>query len=183
MTAVTTPTPVAPPLPEEQRNATVAVYGDLKHAEDAVRALEHADFDMSRLSIVASGLTSERHVIGFESHAQRAERWARWGGLWGVLFGALLFIPGIGQVAVGGYVLYLLMTGAVGAGAGFLTAALSSVGVPDDAIIRYESALRIDKQLLIVHGTQAEIERAHELLSATNAESVEAHLGEPQPVA
>lgn len=164
-------------LPDAERNATVAVYGDIDHAEDAVRALEHAGFEMGQLSIVARGLHEERHVIGFDSTGVREARWARWGSLWGVLFGALVFLPGIGSVAVGGFLLFLLITAAVGAGAGALSAALSSVGIPADAVIRYETELRADKQLLIAHGTHDDVERARALLAATKAESVTVHHG------
>jgi hypothetical protein len=170
-------------LPKEERNATVAVYGDMHHAEDAVRTLEHAGFDMAQLSILARGMSEERHVVGFDTPAVREARWARWGALWGVLFGAFVFVPGIGGVAVGGDLLYLLMTGAMGAGAGALGAAFSTVGIPGDAVIRYETALRADKQILIVHGAAATIEHARELLSDSGAESVEVHSGDPVPVA
>jgi uncharacterized membrane protein len=170
-------------LPEDERNATVALYGDLDDAEDAVRTLERAGFEMAQLSIVARGMSEERHVIGFDTPAVREGRWARWGALWGVLFGAFIFIPGIGQLAVGGYLLYLLATAAIGAGAGALTAALSAVGVPADAVIRYETELRADKQLLVAHGTPASVERARHLLADTNAVSVEVHHGATVPVA
>jgi hypothetical protein len=53
------------------------------------------------------GMNTERHVIGFDTHINREGRWARWGGAWGVLFGAFFSIPGVGHVALGGYVLYL----------------------------------------------------------------------------
>ena len=75
------------------------------------------------------------------------------------------------------------MTTAIGAGAGALTAAFSTVGVPADAVIRYETELRADKQLLIAHGTPADVERARALLADTNAESVEVHHGAAVPVA
>jgi uncharacterized membrane protein len=170
-------------LPKEERNATVAVYDDLDHAEDAVRTLEHAGFEMAQLSIVARGMSEERHVIGFDTPSVREARWARWGALWGVLFGAFVFIPGIGGVALGGYLLYVLMTGALGAGAGALGAAFSTVGIPADAVIRYETALRSDKQILIVHGSAATIERARELLTDSGAESLEVHSGHAVAVA
>jgi uncharacterized membrane protein len=173
-------TQAPPPLPEEERNATVAVYSDLALAEDAVRALEREGFDMSHLSIVAQGMNTERHVIGFDTHTEREGRWARWGGVWGALFGAFFFIPGVGHVAIGGYLLYLLTTGVIGAGVGALSAALSSVGIPDNAVIRYETAIKADKQLLIAHGTLIDVERAREVLVATGAESVEVHTGAAQ---
>jgi uncharacterized membrane protein len=178
-----TDTSVSESLPERQRNATVAVYGDLDQAEEAVRTLERGGFEMAQLSIVARGMNEERHVIGFDTPAVRAGRWARWGGLWGVLFGAFIFLPGVGPVAVGGYLTYLLITAVVGAGFGALTASLSTIGIPADAVIRYETALRADKQLLIAHGTTADVERAREILAETAAESVEVHHGSGVPVA
>jgi len=170
-------------LPEEERNATVAVFGDIDHAEDAVRTLERAGFEMAQLSIVARGMSEERHVIGFDTPPVREGRWARWGALWGVLFGAFIFIPGVGQLAVGGYLLYVLMTAAIGAGAGALTAAFSTVGIPADAVIRYETELHADKQLLIAHGTAADVERARELLAGTKAQSIDVHRHGAVPVA
>ena len=157
-----TGTPTAESLPERQRNATVAVYGDLDQAEEAVRTLEHGGFEMAQLSIVARGMNEERHVIGFDTPAVRA---------------------GVGPVAVGGYLTYLLITAVVGAGFGALTATLSTLGIPADAVIRYETALRADKQILIAHGTTADVERAREILAQTAAESVEVHHGAGVPVA
>jgi hypothetical protein len=170
-------------LAKEEANATVAVYGDMQQAEHGVRTLEHAGFDMAQLSILARGMGEERHVIGFDTPSVREARWARWGGLWGVLFGAFVFIPGIGGIAIGGYLLYILMSGALGAGAGALGAAFSTVGIPGDAVIRYETALRADKQLLIVHGTPETLEKARQALADTGAESVEIHIGGAVPVA
>lgn len=171
-----------PLAPAEQRNAAVAVYGNLVAAEGAVRTLEREGFDMSRLSIVAKGMSTERHVIGYDTHRDREDRWARWGGASGVLFGAFFFIPGVGHVALGGYILYLLTTGAIGAGAGALTAAMSTIGIPDDAVIRYDTAIKADKQVLIAHGTRIDVERAREVLAGTDAESVELHIGDAELV-
>jgi hypothetical protein len=60
---------------------------------------------------------------------------------------------------------------------------IDTVGIPADAVIRYETELRADKQLLIAHGTTADLERARALLADTNAESVEVHRGTGVPVA
>jgi hypothetical protein len=62
---------------EEERNAAVAVHDDLAHAEDGGRARERAGFDMTHLSIIAKGMNTERHVIGFDSHLKREGSWAR----------------------------------------------------------------------------------------------------------
>lgn len=177
----TTPTETARTVPPAQQNATVAVYTDLKHAENGVRALEAAGYDMTQLSIVARGEQTERHVIGFDDHRHREEVWAGWGALWGVLFGAFFVVPGVGTLAFGGWLLYAMIGGAVGAGIGALGGALTSIGIPDDAIIRYVTAVTADKQLVVTHGTPADIEFARRVLAETSAETVESHLGTPAP--
>ena len=164
------------PLPATMRNTAVATYGTQEEAEDAVRALEHGGFNMEQLSILAKGMSTERHVMGFDTAARRIGRWSGFGAVWGALFGAFFFIPGVGHVALGGYVLYLLVTTAIGAGSGALGAALSSLGIPDDAVIRYETAIGADKFLLIAHGTPEDVERAREILAGGSAESVETHV-------
>lgn len=175
--STTTDTPAT--VATAQQNATVAVYGDLQHAEDGVRALESAGYDMTQLSIVARGEQTERHVIGFDDRRHRERAWASWGALWGVLFGAFFFVPGVGNVAFGGWLLFSIIGGALGAGMGAVTAALASLGIPDDAVIRYVTAIKADKQLIVAHGTAADIELAHRILSGGDAETVESHLRTP----
>lgn len=176
---MSTTTETARTVPPAQQNATVAVYADMQHAEDGVRALEAAGFDMTQLSIVARGEQTERHVIGFDDHRHREEAWAGWGALWGVLFGAFFFVPGVGNVAFGGWLLYSILGGALGAGIGAVGGALTSISIPDDAVIRYVTAIKADKQLVVAHGTPADIEFAHRVLAGGDAETVESHLGAP----
>lgn len=167
-----------PAVEPEHGNATVAVFDDLKHAEDAVRELGRQGFDMTHLSIMARGESTERHVIGFDDPGHRERSWASWGGLWGALFASFFFIPGIGNVAFGGYLVYLMVAAAAGAGVGALSGALSTMGVPGEAILRYETALRAEKQVLVASGTEAQVEHARDILGQSRAESVELHLGD-----
>jgi pentapeptide repeat protein len=51
------------------------------------------------------------------------------------------FIPGIGHVAIGGYLLFLLASAGLGAAGG----ALSSVGIPKDGVPKYEADLRANR--------------------------------------
>jgi uncharacterized membrane protein len=55
---------------------------------------------------------------------------------------------------------------AVGGGASALAGALTSLGIPKDSVIRYETALKADKFLLIATGTSSEIEQAHAILAS-----------------
>ncbi len=54
---------------------------------------------------------------------------------------------------------------------------LYSIGLPWDSIIRYEMALKSDQYLVIVLGSQQEVERAHELLMTTDPLDAAINLG------
>jgi hypothetical protein len=45
--------------------------------------------------------------------------------------------------------------------------------IPKDSVLRYETAIRANKFLLIVHGTSEELTRAKDILANTDAASVE----------
>jgi hypothetical protein len=94
---------------------------------------------------------------------------AFWGGLWGLLFGAaFLFVPGLGQVVVAGPLVASIIAGLEGAiavgGLSAIGAALFSIGIPKDSVVRYEVALNANQFLLIAHGTADEVARAREIL-------------------
>jgi uncharacterized membrane protein len=171
-----TSTEQLPELAAEERNTAIGVYATQQDAEQAIRALERDGFDMRKLSVLARGMSEERHVIGTDTAMRRTGRWASWGGLWGVLFGALFWVPAVGHVAVGGYLLWLLTTGVAGTAGGALGGALTSLGIPREGILRYESDLRADKWLLVAHGTPAEIDHARAVLAAGDAERVDTHV-------
>jgi len=83
---------------------------------------------------------------------------AFWGGLWGILFGAAFFwIPGIGPLVVAGPLVSAIVGALEGAvavgGLSALGAGLYSIGIPKDSIIKYESSVKSDKFLLVVHGS------------------------------
>jgi hypothetical protein len=105
---------------------------------------------------------------------------AFWGGLWGLLFGAGLFlIPGLGPVLVAGPILAAVVgaleSALVVGGLSALTAALVSMGIPKEQSIKYEAELKADKYLLIAHGTADEVERARAILVETSPASLETH--------
>jgi hypothetical protein len=163
-------------VPPEERNAVVAVYDSEDALSGAVRHLEDAGYDTGKLSVLGRGMTEERHVVGFDTRARRTGRWAGWGALWGSVFGALLFVPGVGHVAVGGYLLWLATTGALGAAGGALGGLLSSLGIPPDGIPVYEADLKADKFLVIAHGTEGDVEQARKLLEeGSRPERLEVH--------
>jgi alkyl hydroperoxide reductase subunit AhpF len=94
---------------------------------------------------------------------------AFWGGLWGVLLGAAFFvIPGVGPVAIAGHLVGVLVSGLQGAvvvgGLSALGAALGSLGIPKDSVVKYEAAIKADKFLVIAHGTADDVAKAKGIL-------------------
>ena len=159
-------------------SAIIATYDTHQQAEEAVRELDRSGFAMKQLSIVGKGYHSEEHPVGFYTRGDRMKGWGGlglfWGALWGMLLGAAFFwIPGVGPLGVAGPFVHMLVSGAEGAavvgGASVLGAALMSIGVPKDSVIRYESSLRADKYLLIVHGNAGEVEQARQIIERTKA--------------
>ena len=57
-----------------------------------------------------------------------------------------------------------------------LGAALYSIGIPKYSIVRYETALKSDQYLIIVHGSQKEVEQIHEILAAGEPTDAAIHL-------
>jgi len=54
-------------------------------------------------------------------------------------------------------------------------AALYGVDIPKDSVLRYETALKTDKFILIAHGSVGETTRAKEVLKGTKPETLEHH--------
>jgi hypothetical protein len=166
-------------MTNSNNNSIVAIFTQHTEAEQAIKDLQKSGFDMKKLSIVGKGYHSEEHVVGYYNLGDRASAWgstgAFWGWIWGCLFGsALLFIPGIGPVMVGGPVVSWLIgaleTSAIVGGCSVLGAALVNVGIPKDSVLKYETALKVDKFLVVAHGTADEIARAKSILDSYSCE-------------
>ena len=162
----------------------VAIYDSHGQAEDAVHKLAKAGFDMTTISIIGQDYHSEEHVVGYFNVGDRARFFGKlgafWGGLAGVLFGsALMFVPVVGHIVVLGPIAATIAGGLQGAvlGGGFsaLLGALTAIGVPKDSVLRYETALKASKFLVIVHGGAEDIRRAQDVLSAAGSADVQTH--------
>ncbi len=157
-------------------NTAVAVFHSHETAEAAIRDLQKQGFDMKRLSIVGKDYHTEEHVVGYYNTGDRMKCWgsrgAFWGALWGTLFGSAFFVlPGLGPVLMAGPLVAVIVSALEGAavlgGISALGAALISIGIPVDSIVEYEAELKVGKFLVIVHGTDEEVERARNHLDVT----------------
>jgi hypothetical protein len=169
----------------------VALYDQHSQAESAVKSLQRAGFDMRKISIIGKDYETEEHVVGFLNAGDRAwifgKYGAFWGGLLGLLFGsALLFVPVVGHVVILGPLAAMLFNGVQGAvvvgGASALVGALMAIGIPKDSVLRYETALKANQFVLVVHGDSQELARAREVLGSSGMSSFEQH-GAPSETA
>lgn len=88
------------------------------------------------------------------------------GGATGVLLGlGILALPGMGQVALTSAVLFTVLSGGVGTAAGSLFGALVGLGSTEKQIKTCTQQLARGQYLLIVQGTQREINSAKTILS------------------
>jgi hypothetical protein len=168
----------------EDRNMVVAVYKDHDDAEAAVKHLQAAGFDIRKISVVGRDYHTEENVIGYYNAGDRVKLWGKWGafwgGMWGLLLGsAFLAVPGLGFITAAGPIVAWIAAALEGAvvvgGVSALGAALFSAGIPKNSILRYETALKADKFLVIAHGTAADVAKARDLIQTTQAEDFEMH--------
>jgi len=170
----------------QKQLSNVYVYKTHIDAENALRTLSLSGFNMKQLSVVGRGYHTEEHPIGFYTRGDRIRTWGRygifWGAIWGLLFSPAVFVlPGIGVLPMAGPVVAALVGALEGAvlGGGFsaLGSALLELGVHQDSVIKYEVAIKADQFLLMVHGSDEEIQRAHSQL-----EGPKKQLGYDQPI-
>jgi uncharacterized membrane protein len=167
-----------------KNNSIVAIYPSHTVAEAAIKELQQSGFDMKKLSIVGRDEHTDEHVVGYYNAGDRMKYWGKLGafggGFWGLLFGSGFFlIPGIGPLLVAGPLVSWIVGALEGAvvvgGLSAIGAGLYSLGIPKDSILRYETALKTGKYVLIVHGSMDETTRAKEILNRTKPETLEHH--------
>jgi uncharacterized membrane protein len=172
----------------QDKNSVVAVFEDHDRAATAVKELQSAGFSMKQLSIVSKDYHTEEHVVGYYTTGDRVKYWGKagafWGGLWGLLFGTALFVvPGFGPMVVAGplvgWIVAALESAVVVGGLSALGAALVSIGIPKNSVLKYETELKAGRCLLIAHGTADDVARAKGILEGTSATHTEVH----EPVA
>lgn len=157
-------------------DSVVAVFHTHPEAEKAVKELQRAGIDMRSMSIVAKDVHTDEQVVGYYNAGDRMKRWGKtgalWGGFWSLLFGSAFFaIPGIGPLLVAGPLVAWIVGALEGAtvvgGLSALGAGLFSIGIPKDSVLEYETAVKSDKLVLVVHGTATDVAKAKDVLGTT----------------
>lgn len=169
--------------PEKTEEYTVvAVLETHGEAEETVKKLQQSGIDLKKCSIVGKENLTGEHVVGYYYAGDRIAYWGKmgafWGGLWGLLGGSAFFlIPGIGPVLVGGTFVSAIVGALEGAvvvgGLSALGAGFYNIGIPQDSIVDYETAVLNNRFVVIIHGNADEVARAKFILelSAKKEES------------
>jgi hypothetical protein len=168
----------------ETNTSAVGLFQNHQDAESAVKELQKSGYDMKKLSVIGKDYHTEENVVGYYNTGDRMATWGKfglfWGLIWGLLFGSAFFVlPGVGPVMVGGplvsWMIGALETAAVTGGFTALGGALTGIGIPKDSVIRYETALKANKFILVVHGTAEEVAKAKNILIENKAEEAAMH--------
>ena len=166
------------------RNSVVAIFKTHTGAESAVKDLQQEGFELKNLSIVGKDYETDENVVGYYNTGDRMKYWGKlgafWGGFWGLWFGsAFFFVPGVGPLLFAGpivtYIVGALEGAVVVGGLSALGAGLYGMGIPKDSVLKYETAVKSGKYVLIAHGSDVETVHAREIISRTNPEALEAH--------
>jgi hypothetical protein len=158
------------------QNATVAVLDSHRQVEESVQRLRQSGFDLGKLSVVAMDRRAGEQVVAHYGAGGQTRFWGEfgpfWTGMWASLSGwACLVIPDAGPILVagplGGWIVGAIENQVVFGGLSGLGAALYGLGIPKEAVLRCEAAVRMDKLLLVAHGTVDEVGKARETLALT----------------
>jgi len=165
----------------EKNRVLVAVYPDLDKAQSVTKRLVDQDYQMDLISVLGRmrAVGDDNLGIYHLGIGDRVKAWGKqgavWGGLWGLLVGAGLFmISGIGAVAAAGYIVEAIAGGAaVGAGTMAGAAALSQLaiafhraGIPEEKIQALHQAIEDGHYLLMLRGAESEIGKWKEVLAS-----------------
>ena len=166
------------------QESSVAIYNTHTDAEAAVKELQDSGIDVALLSIVGKDHRTGDHVVGYHKTGDRVLKYwvklgAFWGGIWNLVGEAFFWMPGVGPILVGGPLVSSIVSALEGPTANnaldVLESALLTMGIPKSSAISYESALRANKFLLIVHGVNGDASRAKEILKKTEPIELAAH--------
>ena len=166
-----------------QYKRAVGVIADRREVELALNELKEAGFPLHSVSVIARNGTEELKSIDETQLHQPIVTKAKTGlakgavtgGTLGGLYGLFLStIPGIGHVIFAGAVAHTLATtiacGMLGTATGSLTGGLIGLGIDEERAQTYHQQVANGYYLLIIEGTEAEIERAEQILDKYNLE-------------
>lgn len=183
----------------------VGIFADYRTAEKALIELKGIGYGMDHVSIIGqdsehlnqSGQTGDVQVQDIQAdEGNRADDGAKTGavsggavgGLTGLLVGlGTLAIPGVGPIMLAGAAATAIAStvagGAIGAATGSLVGGLVGLGIPEDRANVYNEHLSHGKYLVIIDGTDSDIDRATPILKHHDIHEWDVYTMADQPAA
>ncbi|OWY65061.1 signal transduction histidine kinase LytS [cyanobacterium TDX16] len=168
-----------------QYKRAVGAFSSKSEAEAALNGLRESGFSMERVSVLAKDTDRNEAISGVDvqnrdklkrdrtqaedrgnTEAQEgagigAVTGTALGGIGGLLVGLeALVIPGVGPFLAGGTIAATLAGAGIGAAGGAIVGALTGLGIPEEDAKAYDERISHGEYLVILEGTQAEIDRA-----------------------
>lgn len=169
-----------------QHKRAVGVFSSRHSAESAINELKRAGFPTNKVSVIAKDADRQGDIAGVDvTHGNKADEGAATGALTGGTLGGItgllvglgsLAIPGVGPVLLAGEIATTLATtiagGAIGAAAGGLIGGLIGLGIPEERARVYNERVGRGDYLLIVDGSDQDINRAEAILNHQGIEEL-----------
>ena len=167
----------------------VGAFSSRNDLEYALGELRDDGFDMNKVSAIAKNKDTGNKLAGVETTehvGNQADEGAATGALTGGVFGGItgllvglgsLAVPGVGPILLAGEIATTLVTTVAGAGIGAATGgllgALVGLGIPEEQAKIYNQRIERGDYLLILDGTEAEINRAEAIVRNRGIEEFE----------
>lgn len=164
-------------------NYLVAVFSDRIQAEEAYAALEKANLQMDRVSILGKGFKSADEY-GLIDPKEEAQKRIKQLALWTIPFG---FVSGLSFNAITGLNTFpwagtlgnQLIGGLLGAGAGamggFFIGGGVGIGIGSGDATTYRNRLKMGKYLVAVKGSEGFINQATRILRPLKPENIQGY--------
>lgn len=167
-------------VPNQPRLRAIGTFPGRAEAEQALNELRNSGFVMDNVSVLAKDTdrTDSERMGGASTTTERGDTEAQegagagavagtvLGGVGGLLVGLeALIIPGVGPFLAAGTIATTLAGAGVGAAAGGLVGALTGLAIPEEEAKVYADRVSQGDYLVIVEGTEDEINRAGSILS------------------
>jgi len=173
----------------DHSSSCVAVYSscldERNSIPEIIEVLLSLDYAANQLSVVGKGASQGDDTIGlynaYEQTRFKGKQNKFWQSIWNLLAGEAFFlIPSFGSLTVAGGLSSLFLLDTIDESYTqtytALGRALHNLGIPEDNIVHYESALKEGHLLLVVHGDNQQVAEAGDILEALhNSNDVALH--------
>jgi hypothetical protein len=160
-------------------NSTVGIYNSHKKAIAAVKKLQEDGFPMEKVSLMGSAKIENDDLKVIDNEVVFDTTTAV-GSVFGTILGtltgmSLIAVPGIGLLYAAGALVGAIGGFSLGSLGGGLAGALLTLGIGKEGILTYNQHLKAGRFLIIVHGTQGEVDEAHAILHQTEHHQIDKH--------